>query len=106
MPDEIITTSTSPKFLGTTDLWKGLLVAVISAVLTVIQNSIAGGTLTFNWKSIGLVALSTGVAYLLKNLFTPPQTTITPPPTATAGQEVTVKIPAPGQKITQTVNTP
>jgi hypothetical protein len=104
MPDQIVTASTSPKTLGTTDFLKGLLLAVGMAVLTVIENSIQAGNLKFDWKNIGLIALGTAATYLLKNLFTAPQTTITPPPGTAPGSEVTVKIPAPGQKITQTVD--
>jgi len=104
MADQVVTTSTSPTTLGLTDILKGLLLAVISAVLTVLENSLAQGSLTFNWKAIGLVAATTAVSYLLKNLFSAPQTTITPPPGSAAGSQVTVTIPAPGQKITQTVD--
>jgi hypothetical protein len=59
------------------DLGKGLLVAVGGAMITAIQTSLQAGTLTFNWKSIGSVALSAGLSYLSKNFFTPAKT-ITP----------------------------
>jgi hypothetical protein len=101
MPEQVVTASTSPKTLGVLDFLKGLGLAVGMAVLTVVENSLTAGSITFDWKNIGLIAAGTAVTYLLKNLFTAPQTTITPPP----GTEVTVKIPAPGQKIIQTVNT-
>jgi len=104
MAEQIVTTSTSPKTLGTADFIKGLGLAVGMAVLTVIENSIQAGNLKFDWKNIGLIAVGTAITYLLKNLFTAPQTTITPPPGSVPGQEVTVKIPAPGQKITQTID--
>jgi hypothetical protein len=104
MAEQIVTTSTSPKTLGTADFLKGLLLAVGMAVLTVVENSIQAGSLKLDWKNIGLIAVGTAVTYLLKNLFTAPQTTITPPPGAAAGSTVTVQIPAPGQKITQTVD--
>jgi len=65
-------TVTSSQFtLNWRDAAKGLLVAVIGAVLTAVQNSLANGEITFNWKQIGIVALTTGVAYLLKNFFEP-----------------------------------
>ena len=51
------------------DVLKGLIVAVILPVLAVIQNSIANGELTFNWKLIGLTAAGGFVSYLIKNFF-------------------------------------
>lgn len=102
---QVVTTSTSSSTLGVTDILKGALLAVISAVLTVLENSLAQGTLTFNWQAIGIVAATTAVSYLLKNLFTPATTTITPAPGTVAGESVTVTIPAAGKKITQVVNT-
>lgn len=83
MPDvtPIPTTVTSKQFsLNIKDFLKGLLVAVIGAALTAIQTSISAGTIVFNWKEIGAVALTAGVAYLLKNFFTPAQVIISPPP--------------------------
>ena len=52
------------------DLAKGLVVAIGSAVITTIQTSLQAGSLNFNWKLIGTVALGAGVAYLGKNFFT------------------------------------
>ncbi|HEY4326155.1 MAG TPA: hypothetical protein VGN20_19365 [Mucilaginibacter sp.] len=59
------------------DLAKGLLVAVGGAVIAAIETSVQAGSLTFNWKTIGGVALASGLSYLAKNFFTPAQT-ITP----------------------------
>lgn len=71
------TTTTSSQFsLNFTDLAKGLLLAVISAVLTTIETSLSAGSLTFDWKAIGIVAATTAVSYLAKNFFTPAQTVI------------------------------
>lgn len=56
--------------LQTRDFLKGLIVSVLTSVCVVIQNSISAGTLTFNWNAIGIAALGSAVAYLLKNLFT------------------------------------
>ncbi len=65
---------TSAKYsLDLYDVGKGLLVAGGSAVLTEIQQSLAAGSLTFNWKIIGSVALAAMVSYLAKNFFTPSQ---------------------------------
>jgi hypothetical protein len=59
------------------DLGKGLLVAVGGAVIAAINSSIQAGSLAFNWKTIGGVALAAGLSYVAKNFFTPAQT-ITP----------------------------
>lgn len=104
MPDQVVVTSTSAKLLGLSDFWKGLIVAIITAPLTIIYTSIQAGKFDIDWKAILLVAAAGLVSYLLKNLGSAPVTTITPAPGATAGESVTVKIPAPGQKITQTID--
>jgi len=57
--------------LNYADILKGLLMAVITPVLVIIQQSIANGEMTFNWKAIGMAAIAGGVGYLLKNFFTP-----------------------------------
>lgn len=63
---------TSPLFkLNWLDAGKGLLVAVGGAVITLVQNSLQSGSLTFDWKAIGSVALAAGLSYLAKNFFTP-----------------------------------
>ena len=53
------------------DFGKGLVMAVLTPVVVVIQQSLEAGILTFNWKTIGLGAIAGGVAYLVKNFFTP-----------------------------------
>ena len=69
---------TSPLFtLDFKDLGKGLLVAIGGAVIAAIETSVQAGTLTFNWKAIGGVALAACLSYLAKNFFTPAQT-VTP----------------------------
>ena len=52
------------------DAGKGLIVAVVSAVLTAIYDTLQQGSLKFDWKHIGIVAATTAAAYLLKNFFT------------------------------------
>lgn len=65
-------TTTSQQFtISLPDIWKGLLVAVITPVLTIIISSLNAGTLTFDWKAIGLTALTAGLAYVIKNFLTP-----------------------------------
>jgi hypothetical protein len=59
--------------LGWKDAAKGLLMAVLTPVFVVIQQSLNAGTLVFEWNSILVAALAGGVAYLTKNFFTAPQ---------------------------------
>ncbi len=56
---------------------KGLGLAVIVPVLYTIAASLAAGSLTFDWKAIGIIAASAFVGYLLKSLAPtlPPTTT-------------------------------
>ena len=57
--------------LNLNDIFKGLLMAVLTPVVVIIQQSLDAGLFVFEWKSIGLAALSGGDAYLVKNFFTP-----------------------------------
>lgn len=41
--------------------------AVIVPVLLAVQQSLAAGEFTFNWKALGLTALASFVGYILKN---------------------------------------
>jgi len=59
--------------LNWNDFGKGLIMAVLTPVVLIIQESVSAGTLTFNWSAIGISAVAGGVAYLIKNLFTAPQ---------------------------------
>lgn len=62
----------SPLFsLNLNDVLKGLLMAVITPALFLIQQAITNGQFTFNWKQIGMAAIAGGVAYIAKNFFTP-----------------------------------
>lgn len=66
------TTTTSKQWtLSAVDFLKGLLMAVISAVLTFVATSINSGSVHFDWKAIGVVALITAISYLAKNFGTP-----------------------------------
>jgi flagellar biosynthesis protein FliQ len=56
--------------LNTRDFVKGLFIAVITAVITVVYTTIQTGTLSFDWKVISTTALSAALAYIMKNLFT------------------------------------
>lgn len=54
------------------DILKGFFVAVITAILTTILNLLQTGSdiLSLDWKSILSVALTAGIAYIVKNLMT------------------------------------
>ena len=70
------------------DLIKGLVIAILTPVLIIVQQSVDAGSLTFNWKSIAMAAIAGGCAYLLKNLFTPAQV-VTPAPGPASGAQQT-----------------
>jgi len=72
------TVTSSKQFtLNARDIVKGLVMAVILPVLTIIQTSISAGSLTFDWKLIGLTAAGGFVAYLIKNFLTPAEVVVT-----------------------------
>jgi len=52
------------------DLGKGLILAVLTSVLTIVYNTVEAGNLTFDWKLILTTGITTGLSYLLKNLLT------------------------------------
>lgn len=56
--------------LNTTDFLKGLVVAVLTSVLTIIYTSVQSGSLVFDWKTIATTALTSAIAYVSKNLLT------------------------------------
>ena len=56
--------------LNTRDFLRGLLVAVLTPVFVIVQQSIQLGSLSFNWKAIGMAAVGGFLAYLTKNFFT------------------------------------
>lgn len=64
--------------LQVSDFVRGALLAVGTSVLTVIQQSLEKGELKFNWTLIGTTAISTFVAYLIKNgIIEPPKVVTT-----------------------------
>jgi len=56
--------------LNTKDFIKGLLVAVLTSVITIVYQTIQTGSLTFDWKAIGTMALTSALGYIMKNLLT------------------------------------
>ena len=52
------------------DFLKGLLMAVLVPIFTIVQQSLEAGVLVFNWQAIGISAVAGALGYLTKNLFT------------------------------------
>jgi len=55
------------------DFLKGALMAVLVPCLLIVQQSLDKGEFTFNWKAIGMTAVGSFVAYLLKNFVDKPK---------------------------------
>lgn len=75
MPEKIIVSKN--KSIEWRDFLKGLVVAVLTSILVVIQSTIEQGSLKFNWQQIGMVAVGSVIAYLTKNFFAPASVTTT-----------------------------
>ena len=56
--------------LNSTDFIKGLLMAVLSTVITIVYQTVEAGSLVFDWTAIGTMAITSALAYIMKNLFT------------------------------------
>lgn len=56
--------------LNWNDLLKGLIMAVLGAVIGLVSASVDAGSIDFNWSAIGKAALIAGIGYLCKNLLT------------------------------------
>ena len=56
--------------LNKADFVKGLVIAVLTAVITAVYSTVQSGTLAFDWKAISIAALSAALAYITKNLLT------------------------------------
>ena len=52
------------------DWLKGLVMVVLSSILTIALEVLQKGSLDFDWNKIAVVGLTAGVAYILKNLGT------------------------------------
>lgn len=57
--------------LNLKDLLKGLLLAVLTPAILIIEQSVDAGSLVFNWQHILMASIAGGLAYLTKNFFTP-----------------------------------
>ena len=58
------------------DLLRGLLITVGTAVGTAILDALNAGGLSLDWKQIGLIALTAGISYILKNFLTPTEVVV------------------------------
>lgn len=80
--------TTSKQFsVNMIDILKGLAVAVLTPVFSIMMVSLEAGSLTFDWKIIGTVAISSAMAYILKNFLTPARIVITDKETVEAVKE-------------------
>ena len=52
------------------DLIKGLILSVLTAVLTYIYQILQSGNLTIGWNQVALVSITALLGYLIKNLAT------------------------------------
>lgn len=53
------------------DVFRGFIMAVLTPMVLIIQQSVEAGILTFNWHSIAMASIAGGLAYLVKNFFEP-----------------------------------
>lgn len=56
------------------DWLRGLVIAALTPVFVIVQQSLDMGHLVFNWQSIGMAALAGGMAYIVKNFLEPTKT--------------------------------
>lgn len=73
------------------DILFGLIVAVLTPVLTVIYSTVEAGTLTFDWALIGRTAIISGLAYILKNFLTPEKIIVETPKEEIVGLKTTIE---------------
>jgi hypothetical protein len=53
--------------LNIQDFFKGLIVAILTALVTFLYNTMDSGELVFNWKQIITTSLTASLAYIIKN---------------------------------------
>lgn len=77
MKDSNIKIITKEKFwLNARDFIHGAFLSIGLSVLTVIQNSFSDGQFSFKWKNVAMVGVGAFITYLIKNFFTPSNTTV------------------------------
>ena len=96
----VTVTQTSNKgAISVRDLLNSLLAAVVAPVIPIVTESLQAGSLTINWKSIGVAAALGFVTWIAKNFIQPSQTVITG---TTPGASVSVTVPPAGTTATTT----
>ncbi len=78
--------------LAAADFVRGALLSVGTSVLMVLQQSLQEGRLDFNWKVVATTAVSTLVAYILKNFLFEPAKVITTADTNLKAEKANEKI--------------
>ena len=80
--------TTSKQFsVNMIDILKGIAVAVLTPVFSIMLISLEAGSFTFDWQIIGTVAASAFLSYVLKNFLTPARIVITDKATVEAVKE-------------------
>lgn len=87
------TVRVSEKFsLALPDYFKGLGIAMGTAFLQMIVDTVNTGNLVFDWKTILVTSISAGAAYLLKNFLIEPAQVITSTPTNAKANKVAEEV--------------
>ena len=81
------------------DFINSLLAAVVAPVIPIVTESLNAGSLTINWKSIGIAAALGFVVWIGKNFLQPAQTIITG---TTEGATTSITVPPAGTKTVTT----
>lgn len=56
------------------DIIRGLIMAILTPALLIIQQSVEAGSFTFDWNQVAMASVAGGLAYLLKNFLEPSKT--------------------------------
>src|SRR5580693_1043679 len=94
-----VTQSSKQGAINMRDFINSLLAAVAAPVIPIVTESLHAGSLTLDWKSIGIAAALGFVTWITKNFLQPAQTTITG---TTEGASIHVTAPAAGTSTTTT----
>ena len=62
--------STNFLSIGTKDIVKAILMAILVPAIVVIQQSINAGSFTIDWKAVAMASIGGLLGYLTKNFFT------------------------------------
>jgi hypothetical protein len=81
------------------DFLNSLLAAVVTPIIPIVTESLHAGSLTIDWKSIGIAAALGFVTWITKNFIQPAQTVITG---TTEGASLHITAPPAGTSTTTT----